>query len=328
MTVQKPFIDDNYDPQFKFETVIEFIKGKPIEEICEQRKINQNQLILWKNQLFENGSRVFREMPEDSHSMENVADLVNQIGTLRERLAETHQLALIGLFYGEDMHYLANVLGSARAFLRRIQNDIDAFLRDSSKEKTIKNVLKNVSRDVSRVDKDINRLLDLTSRINKSFQMPEMASFNLSDVLKDTVFNTLYGKDIQIIWEIDTKERFEVSGPILQVSQVLRVILHNSKMAMEGSSGVLTINIFEDSDIFRSYYVVSITNTGNPPLPQDVENMFTIGNKSRNNRGFSFGTAWARLFMRRYGGDIEMKVDTSTTNMLLRIPKIMTQTDI
>ena len=70
-----------FDAQFKFETVIEALRGeKSAAQICRERAINDNLLSRWKQEFLSKGSEVFEP---NGHQAER---------ELAERMAELERL--------------------------------------------------------------------------------------------------------------------------------------------------------------------------------------------------------------------------------------------
>jgi transposase-like protein len=77
----------NFSPEFKFETVLEVLKGeKSAAQICRERDINENLLSRWKQEFLEQGASVFarseRAAAAQHESEAKIAELERMVGKL------------------------------------------------------------------------------------------------------------------------------------------------------------------------------------------------------------------------------------------------------
>jgi transposase len=73
----------SYTAQFKFETVIEVLRGeKSVAQICRERGINDALLYTWKQAFLERGSSLFDEKGQslDQAAIERMAQLEQRVG--------------------------------------------------------------------------------------------------------------------------------------------------------------------------------------------------------------------------------------------------------
>jgi transposase len=81
----------NFSPEFKFETVLEVLRGeKSAAQICRERDITENLLSRWKQDFLKQGAEVFRR-EEQSKAVSDelsarIAELERMVGRLTMQL--------------------------------------------------------------------------------------------------------------------------------------------------------------------------------------------------------------------------------------------------
>jgi transposase len=78
----------NYSPQFKFETVMEGLRGeKTVAEICRERDIKESLYYKWRDQFLEDAPSLFADKrrksePGGSDAEQRIAELERMVGRL------------------------------------------------------------------------------------------------------------------------------------------------------------------------------------------------------------------------------------------------------
>ena len=77
----------NFSPEFKFETVLEALRGeKSAAQICRERDINENLLSRWKQEFLEQGASLFarseRAATTQNENEARIAELERMVGKL------------------------------------------------------------------------------------------------------------------------------------------------------------------------------------------------------------------------------------------------------
>ncbi|MCL4876165.1 MAG: transposase [Anaerolineae bacterium] len=77
----------NFSADFKFETVLEALKGeKSAAQICRERDINENLLSRWKQELLEQGASLFARSEQTAAAQQaseaRIAELERMVGKL------------------------------------------------------------------------------------------------------------------------------------------------------------------------------------------------------------------------------------------------------
>jgi transposase-like protein len=78
----------NYSPQFKFETVMEGLRGeKTVAEICRERDIKESLYYKWRDQFLETAPDLFTDKrrknePDNGEAQQRIADLERLVGRL------------------------------------------------------------------------------------------------------------------------------------------------------------------------------------------------------------------------------------------------------
>jgi transposase len=80
-----------FNAEFKFETVLEALKGeKSAAQICREREINDNLLSRWKQEFLQQGAEVFRRGELSNAATEElsarIAELERMVGKLTMQL--------------------------------------------------------------------------------------------------------------------------------------------------------------------------------------------------------------------------------------------------
>jgi two-component system sensor histidine kinase VicK len=166
---------------------------------------------------------------------------------------------------------------------------------------------------------NITEVIKLIGTIQASVQSPNPEKINLHDVLHEAISAVSMSTTISHRWSCEQIVA-EVFGLRRQLKQVFRVIIYNAQNAMAGE-GTISYCLRNEIRDKIAYVLVSITDTG-IGIPEQLQPyVFAIGSQFQAARSFSFGLAWARLFLRWYGGDIWFEtVQGKGTTMYVLIP--------
>lgn len=251
--------------------------------------------------------------------------LITELDANIKKLHEAHNLSMIGLFYGEDFHQTSNQLGAARTIANFIEKYPDM------PEKVIEAARK--------IEKNIISIIRMRETIQYIPQQMEFQQFNIYDLLNRALAENRKSSHIIVDWNRKLNyQEASVRGLERQLQQVFRLIIYNAIAAMSGE-GLLTFSVEKDAtpDDDRiallgnvavtkvpEFVLVHISDTGSGITADALPYIFEINvpRKYRSTKGASFGLAWARLFMRWFGGDITCETSRSGTTMTIVIPKI------
>lgn len=244
---------------------------------------------------------------------ERVAGLTEALDSLRIMMRffqSYYNLALIGVVYGEDIHYAKNLLGMAAARANRIAEG-----RTISSEEIKKSAALVVSR--------IERYLLLVDEFqHAALRSPDHVRFNLHAMLDDVISSKRIGPDIVV------RQDYKASSSTVfapgQLRQVFLVIIQNALDAIN-NNGVLTLGTEIEERDGTKYIKVSVSDTGTG-IPEDLQkNLFAprIQEGHRGNRrGTGLGLPWAYAFMRVYRGDISFSTSLGNgTTMYVLVPE-------
>ncbi len=242
------------------------------------------------------------------------ASRIERLEAVQECLEQTVGLAMIGLFYGEDIHFTGNKLGAARQFARVIQRD-DCTLEDAKKKAVY-------------IEHNVGLVLDLVWEIRRSVQAVNPERFDLSEVIDDSFLGVIKasGASSILVPKISVEDSF-VEGFSRQLGQIFRVLFKNSIDAMFGR-GSVTVFIDEFWKDGLEFMKVCVVDEGAGIQPALLERMFSLNKPvTSEGKGFGIGLAWCRLFLSMYGGEIwaESEVSKGTT-MTLLIPRNVRRT--
>jgi GAF domain-containing protein len=241
-------------------------------------------------------------------TVENVR-LLDELDFQLRRLHDAQSLAMIGLIYGEDLHLTSNKLGAARQFARNINNGLVPH--------------DEIEEFADYIATSISEVLDLIAAIEDTVQAPDSEDISISELIDEVISAMRLGPNIDVQIE-KLPENDIVHGFKQQIGQVIRVVIFNAKEAMD-NRGRIRIDLEELQKRNENFLQVSIQDNGRG-IPTHIQpKVFEIGNprKRRQRRGFGFGLAWSRLFLRWYGGDMsfETKVNKGTT-MYIDLPRV------
>ena len=232
-------------------------------------------------------------------------------------LSDHRNLALIGLIYGETIHYAENKLGMAKAnaasiFEGRHDNELD--------------IIKLKSEKIFNFINEYMNILDETQR--KAITSPEPIPANIHKLIDDVLETKKIGSLIRV------EKIYAAKNPVtncvdIQLTQVLFVVIDNAIKAIYASGGgILKITTEEISDNNLAFIKVSISDTGGGIPKSKEDQLFIIGDPRHSGpeKGFGIGLPWARSFLRTYGGNIayNTEIDKGTTFYLI-IPKDFTK---
>ncbi|MDQ3706137.1 MAG: sensor histidine kinase [Chloroflexota bacterium] len=205
-------------------------------------------------------------------------------------------LALIGLVYGEDIHYAKNLLGMAAVHADRIaKGQFD----DT-------NAIKRYARKIVESIQDYLRLLDITH--NMAVQSPEHVQTNLHGMLDSILSSKRINPHIRIDRKYNANPSTAYAPP--QLRQVFLVIIQNALDAMHRGEGVLTLMTNLENRSGAIFIRVSISDTGGGIPEKEQETLFTFNRHhdlSTPRRGSGMGLPWAYAFMKVYRGDIQFE---------------------
>ncbi len=228
----------------------------------------------------------------NAHLFKAIEKRNQQLTETQNKLELTQNLGMIGLFYGEDIHYTSNKLGSAKAHAKYIQGHPEQ--HDKVVDKA------------HRIIKNVTDILDLVENIRKTIQPPKTQRINLYDILQEAINSVPMSRAIEHKWPCEPIAGI-VYGLGRQLKQVFRVIIYNAQNAMPEGEGSISYCLKNERRDDTDYILVSITDTG-VGIPKKAQPyVFTIGNPFDDvdkTKSFSFGLAWAKLFLRTFEGDV------------------------
>jgi signal transduction histidine kinase len=240
---------------------------------------------------------------------------------LINELRDNFKLAMIGLFYGEDIHHTSNKLSAARmhaSFIRRYP------------DKSVKVVKK-----ARRIETNIQEILSLRESIQETFTNISLSRINLYYLLQNAVAENIDENIISVDWSLNCGiTRGAIQAPTKQVDQVFRAIMYNTKEALRSNKqGEIRIALQDIKQSGQYFVEVAITDNG-PGIPEDLKSyVFEISDPrpGRKRTGTGFGLAWARLFLRWFGGDLFFISPVSNgrgTTMIAVFPRLFSHMEI
>jgi transposase len=78
----------DYTPDFKFQLVLQLLTGeKRAAQLCREHQVSETSLSRWRQQLLDNGAKVFENKDSASTEQDRIAELEQMIGRLTMELA-------------------------------------------------------------------------------------------------------------------------------------------------------------------------------------------------------------------------------------------------
>jgi sensor histidine kinase YesM len=167
------------------------------------------------------------------------------------------------------------------------------------------------------MEKDIDRLTDITDRFSKIGSQPERTDRNLDDTVARTVeyLRSRLGKKITLSLEMEGANASNHNQQL--ISWVLENMIKNSADAMDGT-GVIAV----EKKIQSGRAVVRIRDTGRGITPADQRKIFEPGFTSKN-RGWGLGLSLAKRIVEEYHGGnltLEQSIPGEGTTFTISLP--------
>lgn len=238
-------------------------------------------------------------------------ELIKEQDKYINELEKAESLAMIGLLYGEDIHFAANHLGSARVDLADILESNKIFDQE-------------VISQIKSVYSIIESFLDLIEGNLQNIKRPSPKFFNLIKTININLYNQPFLNRIQILNPFRDKT-IMIFGFERQVTQVFRVIVHNTFKVLR-QNGKIEIYLKEIEVNNNIYYEITFSDNG-PGIPEDILNkLFTFKGPDINKKSFGIGLAWAKYFLKECKGDLQCKTTLGEgTKMIVTLPKDITK---
>lgn len=230
---------------------------------------------------------------QNAQQVEQLTQAMETLENALEFFESYRNLALIGLVYGETIHYAKNQLGMAGTRAA----DIARGYVDSAEK---------IKEDATKIGNYIKRylqVLDETQRV--ALESPEHGEIDIHQLLDELIATKRMGSRIQV------RRAYGASRSIVrapkQLRQVFLVIIQNALEAMDGE-GILGLETVVERRKGLDFIRVSISDTGKG-IPESVQSVLFIWRardpEQPRRRGTGLGLPWAYSFLRVYKGDIE-----------------------
>ena len=187
---------------------------------------------------------------KDSQVLEELIQTKTYLESVLEHLEDHRNLALIGLVYGETIHYAKNKLGMADTIASNIiqgrYGDVSVDIKQN-----LKKVIDNI-RDYFKVLGDMQR---------KAIDMPSPLPVNIHTVIEQVISSKRIGNNIMINLSYKAYDPM-IFAPERQLRQVFFVIIQNSLDAMADRRGTLELRTQTVRQDDKSFIKVSISDMG------------------------------------------------------------------
>jgi GAF domain-containing protein len=252
-------------------------------------------------------------LQQNSERLEELAQTKDSLETVLDYLENQSNLALIGLVYGESIHYAKNQLGMAKS---RADNIARGYYDQDPNE-----LRKSAAKIIEYINSYLG-VLDETQR--EALQSPSPKLVDVHRLLDQVIRSKRISRAITISREYRATDSL-VHAPESQLRQVFYVIVQNALDAMKSGQGVLGIRTQLSEETGRTFVKVSISDTGRGIPKKEQRDLFRVrlqdGVRQRR-RGSGMGLVWALSFLRSYGGDIKFETSRGKgTTMHIFLPK-------
>jgi two-component system NtrC family sensor kinase len=289
-------------PLLHGEKTIATITLEPSDHLQPERQ--DNLLRLYSNHsasVLQNA--IFLEQNEDQ--IRELSETKEKLELVLEHLEAHHNLAMIGLVFGESIHFAGNELGMAKTNARNIIQHV--YASDSELEATCEKIIKYI-------DDYLNVLRDIQDEV----MAPIASQINVHVTLDNTLGSKRVSDNIQIAKNYSLRDP-RIWAPTRQLRQVFLVILQNALTALNGE-GTLTLATKNLTIDGQNFIEVSIADTG-PGIPKRAqEDLFKIKPIRIGKRGMQLGLPWAYSFLRTYSGALEFETSETGTVFKIRVP--------
>jgi GAF domain-containing protein/signal transduction histidine kinase len=248
-------------------------------------------------------------LEENRKQMHELGQKKEHLEVVFDYLDSQRNLAMIGLVYGESIHFAQNQLGLAA-------NEASYIMQDPQTSPT--------SRDrADRIKTHMSNYLDLIRKLQEDAIDPTPARTNVQVLVDGVVRSKRLGAiTVRNAFPLRGEEAFVVAPQSL-LRQVFYVIIQNAVDAMM-MGGELFMRSASGEVNGLPAILITVSDTGHGISPEQQATLFRAtrsdGSGSRR-RGTHMGLMWARSFMRSYGGDITYTTGAGGTSMTIHIPR-------
>ena len=167
------------------------------------------------------------------------------------------------------------------------------------------------------MEKDIDRLTDITDRFSKIGSQPERTDDNLDETVLRTVeyLRSRLGKKVTLSLEMEGENASNHNRQL--ISWVLENMIKNSADAMDGAGEIVV-----EKKIQSGRAVVRIRDTGRGIAPADQRKIFEPGFTSKS-RGWGLGLSLAKRIDEAYHGGkltLEQSIPGEGTTFKIALP--------
>jgi len=235
-----------------------------------------------------------------------IARDVSEQHALTDKLVQADKLVLLGQLSAGVAHEIRNPLAAVNLNLQILKRNIDS---TSQEHNYVKTALLGVER--------ISRIVEVTLNFSRP-AVPDIQGLNLNSLIPvtlDLVSSVIRRKDITVDMKLDEKLP-KVAADAKQMQQVFINLITNAADAID-ASGKIKIKTYTENPSHYSegkYVVVSIADTGNGILPEDLSKIFNPF-FTRKAEGTGLGLPITQRILHNHNGviDVESTVGKGTT---------------
>jgi|GEM_PF-5386706 len=249
-------------------------------------------------------------LQQNAERLERLTEAKDLLEDALEFFDSYHRLALIGLVYGESIHWANNKLGMAKLLAESIAQG----------KLTSQEEIENSARRIVGYIRSFLELLSETQ--NAALREQPHERKNIHDILKEVVDSKRKSSHINIVFSFEAIQPY-VFAPV-QLKQVFRVVVDNALKAMHGE-GTLTISTRSVIRDALGFIQVDISDTGSG-IPEHLQkDLFILKprhTQERRRGGTGTGLPWVDSFLRIYRGSIDFTTASGVgTTMHVLVPE-------
>ncbi|GAB4410167.1 MAG: hypothetical protein OHK0032_05840 [Thermodesulfovibrionales bacterium] len=247
------------------------------------------------------------EMGELAEGFNRMAENLEKLQEMEERLNQSERLASIGKFAAAIAHEINNPVGNIIGLAKLMKRDIT--------DEALRSDLDTIIKDADRCGRIIKDIL-LYSRQSP----PVKERVSLKEIIKESLNSAkkmLDSKSIEII--DDTEEELpDINADPLQLSQVIHNLVQNSIQSIE-SEGRITVKA---ERLGSDWIGISVTDTG-CGIDEGIKDkiFYPFFTTKRVGEGTGLGLAISYSIIQNHGGDISVESKRGEgSRFIIRLP--------
>lgn len=221
----------------------------------------------------------------------------------QERAVEAETLAGMADFGARMAHRMINELGIVRPRLKRL------IKRKKEEEQEDVSVLEEIYESVKTA-------LEMMEEMKRPFRKVRKELTDVNNCIDSALALCTIPRGIEVE-KSEGLKRFPKVEADQNLTEVFRILIKNAYEAM-GETGVISIN----GEVMEQRWArVSVSDTGPGIPPEARDKLFELFYTTKESEGgFGLGLWWARTYLRRLGGNIEVSPLGNGATFMMKLP--------